>query len=124
MKTGSYSLGDLETSFSLERIRYALERKGIIPVEKVEEMANSFLATPVFHINVQDHENPIFLAKILVADRNPPAGSDNFCIFLSLDRVNKFIDDRLENYIDRKHGERLFFPSELLQYAIWLRKQE
>jgi hypothetical protein len=41
------------------------------------------------------------------------------CLHIKLLDVNNFIKRRFAKYCDRKFGDRMFFPSSLMQYIIW-----
>lgn len=46
------------------------------------------------------------------------------CIHIKLLDVNNFIKGRFAKYCDRKFGDRMFFPSSLMQYIIWEEKRK
>lgn len=100
-------------AFKEPRLRLALERFGIIPKASVAAAANELLRNPVLSIG------PNFtIAKLLISRTS---SVDENYLHLSLVDVEKFILDRMERYRGRKDGERMFFPSELIQYLAYKR---
>lgn len=123
VKTGAVSTDDLKRSFSLTRLEYSLQRTGIIPKDQVANIAHDLNAAPMLSIEIRDeYARHISISKILVSDIRPPDKFSDLCFCLPLVRLNVFLDTRLTQYIDRKRGERLYFPDDLIQYAIWLQE--
>ena len=118
VKTGRFNRADLLVSFSDDRIRYALSRMGFKRHQELDELVSKLAAAPL--VGCGDPQG--VLAKVLISARNP-TGNDLPPFFrLPLDHVTRFIENRMDKYIDRKSGERIYFPSDLIQYVIWRRE--
>jgi len=118
VKTGHFDRNDLLTSFSEIRISYALSRMGFGPHQELGQVASELANAPL----VRYGDPSIFIAKVLISVRQPAAKDLPPFFHLPLEHVSMFIENRMEKYIDRKRGERIYFPSDLLQYVIWRRE--
>ncbi len=112
VKTGRFSKDDIATgSFGPDRISYAVKRLGFWPADGAEDICA--------HLNRYPHfENDThYVMKLLIADiQRPIAGLSIHQ--LSLNEVDSFISNRFRFYKE-KYSDRLFFPSDLMQYMIF-----
>ena len=101
-------------AFRVERLIYATQRLGIWPADDAAMVAAQLERQPEYR------ERGRVIAKLLIATQIP----DGNYLSLPLPAVATFITQRMERYIDPKSADRLFFPSDLLQYIIWSREEQ
>ncbi len=113
VKTGKYTRemhNNIATSFSPERISYAVKRFGFWPADETGNICEHLKEYP--HYENETH----CVMKLLIADI--PAQPDLLLHQMRLEEVDRFISRRFERY-RQKFSDRLFFPSDLIQYMIW-----
>ena len=115
VKTGQFNGDDLDRSFGQDRLQSAIERLGIWPSEEVGEITTNLSATDF----IRRGPGSIALAKLLIADRGERFETGGRSLYLSMRQADRFICNRIQEHIDDKHADRVFFPSDLFQYVIW-----
>ncbi|OAS17748.1 hypothetical protein [Paenibacillus oryzisoli] len=106
VKTGSFNENDL---FKEHNIQKAFGRFGFI--QDYDKASRELLEFGKF-------ETDNYQVKKLLVSRKKEVVSEEY-IHISLIQIRKFISNRIRKYQDRKFGDRMFFPSSLLQYMIW-----
>jgi len=115
VKTGRIDTRKIEQAFDWERLEYNLQRLGFWPRPYIEGIVEELTHKPLYR---DPTNNCVVVAKILITD-NPDSLDEPPTFSFSLDEVENFIVQRMQHYIDIKLADRLFFPSDLLQYLIW-----
>lgn len=108
VKSGVINEHDLENWN--QRIPQAIRRIGICPDQDCDAVA-----AELSHRSTGQCCD-FTLAKLLVS--SPPLNSPKW-LSLSLDHAISFIEQRMQQYRDRKNGDRMFFSGDLIQYLAW-----
>lgn len=106
VKTGDY---DEDNLFKEQNIHKAVGRFGFF---------KDYYSASRELVKQGKYETDVYQVKKLLVSRDEDVISEEY-IHLSLFQVRKFIYNRLKKYQDRKFGDRMFFPSSLMQYMIW-----
>lgn len=108
VKTGLVLPRTVQQKFSQHCLAYAVSRLGLLPkaqaLEAVERLSG---LEPAVHIG------DVAIAKVLVAPRTRDAWP---CMSMTLDAIESLINQRFDRYRDIKKRDRMFFPSEIIQY--------
>lgn len=107
VKTGRYDRKEL---FEIEKLRYAIGRLGLVPVERVDGITKQLKNSSTVEIN-----DTLQISKLLVA--NIEKNADNH-LFLTLQDVRRFLRSRVRKYPIEKFSDRMFFGSILFQELI------
>lgn len=110
VKSGRWSADDL--SAPSWRVRSGLQRMGMLPPGAEFDEALMALQTQ----SVTRAGGHTF-AKLFVGNGPKPLRVP--WLHLSLDEADEFVRARIRRYHERKHGDRLFFSGELIQYLAW-----
>ncbi len=112
VKTGELRQCRISNSFSRERLEYAIRRFGFFRDQTTIDKHVSDLMT-----KEKITSNRYKIAKLLVYGLYDsfPSGIPP-CLKLSLSNIEQFIKNRMDVYADRKRGDRVFFPDDLIQY--------
>lgn len=105
---------DVDSLFKPENVSYAVGRFGFTPhistpyytelVSSVEQKANTVRS------NFQ-------IAKVLFSKKDGLKNNDRFFHF-PLSHLKKFLQDRIRKYQREKYQDRMYFPSNMMQYMI------
>lgn len=106
-KTGSYSSADL---FPQRNMATAVGRLGLINQERISAMATALSYQPSAEID------GVRIGKLFVSERRRQTTGPY--LQRTLPEVEKFIEGRIRRYPHEKHGERMFFPSSLMQSIV------
>lgn len=112
VKTGRVTSSAIRRSFSVERLRIALQRFGVHPPETLNTIAGQLGDDAV---TTQGH---ITYAKLLIAGDDSNLGAVP-CCRISLQESVDFIRGRMAKYRNSKQASRMFFPGDLVQYLAW-----
>jgi hypothetical protein len=113
VKSGSFSHSHVK-AFMPERLSYSLRMMGFLRREdEINEVVQVLETRPIYSIE------DITFANILISE-NKVGGN---WYQLSIDHLNAFIRYRIEKFSDTKWRDRMFFPSEIMQYMIWETKR-
>lgn len=113
VKSGASQVSEGATrAFRKARLEYAIRRLGFFPDDAIE-MAVNELARDTKYVN----EDKV-VAKLLITAEASNHDSPPW-LKLSLGDANEFITNRMSDFADGKFRDRMFFPSDLLQYIIW-----
>lgn len=116
VKSGQADNDAIGKSFNSERMKVALRRLGFVKRgDKSEDAAIAALQTASRYSG-----DGWTLVKVLVHASAPTTNAG--CHFLTLESVERFIQDRFYEHKVRKCADRLFFPDELIQYLAWKAK--
>jgi hypothetical protein len=100
--------------FEASRVEKAIRRFGF--VSDYQKILNSLSLNSVASIN------EFQVGKILFSKKKSIV-PDKF-IDIKLVDVNRFIKKRIAKYLESKFADRMFFPSNLMQYIIWEEKRK
>lgn len=109
VKTGRYSIADLDRAFSLERLTVAVQRVGAFPRVQAEEIAQELVKAGVVP------RDPYCFAKLAIVGGASRPDSERYVV-RRLDQAVGFIRKRMKEYKDVKEADRMFFPDPLMQY--------
>jgi hypothetical protein len=87
----------------------AVARLGLIGQDESKRVAKALKDAPVLGVG------SVQLAKLLVSRVRPQNGC---YLWLSLDHLESFVRARIQKYLSRKYGDRMFFDSMLVQQLI------
>lgn len=107
VKTGRF---DARALFRPECLRIAVARLGIAPPAQLDQVLAHLDARGSAEVPGGGH-----ICKLLISEEEAQQGP---YIHRTLQQVEGFIDQRIEQYVDEKHGARMFFPSWLFQARI------
>jgi hypothetical protein len=122
--------GELEKginrAFREGRLVSGIQRLGFWDRDKAAQVGNQLVGQtlyrePVFQLE-DGNTRDFVIAKMLVETNLPHGLAIPPCLALNLLDLKNFIDARVDEYIKRKYADRMGFPSDLLQYIIWSRK--
>jgi hypothetical protein len=120
VKSGVYKKSAINKSFSEDRLRYALQRFGVLAPEHIDDAVRELLSTPVIT------RDRLKIVKVLVnvSHHRPSAGDEGGlvlvpCYELDLRDALYFIDQRMKKYAGPKGAARMFFPGDLIQFLAW-----
>jgi hypothetical protein len=110
----------IRDAFREEKLRYAVPRLGIWNAQYVYERVIPVLAgSPFFAEPSPSGAGRLAVAKLFVGSHLPPPQEAPPCLLLDLSAIDAFLHRRFTDYRFRKVADRMFFPSELIQYVIW-----
>jgi hypothetical protein len=115
VKTGRVNSQMIVGSFSEARLRYAVERFGFFRDSSMVEASVTELGSHPVMTTERYRIGKLLVTSDSVSnlDRYPP------CLHLKLQEIEDFIAIRMEKYTDRKSGDRMLFPDDLIQYFAW-----
>jgi hypothetical protein len=114
----------VERAFSVERLRVAVMRLGLLPTEMVENAANELSDRNQFEAG---ENNEIIFLKVLFADvlaHNQNVMHSYLWFTKNLREMDDFIRQRIQQFPEPKSGGRYFFPSSFFQYMVWQERPE
>jgi acyl-CoA synthetase (AMP-forming)/AMP-acid ligase II len=116
---GGQGLDRIGNAFAPSRLRQHVRRIGLLPVETADRVARQL------QDQASQREGDVVVAKVLAAHalQGRPRIAEGR-LELPLTHANDFIKSRLRAYRDRKIAARHLFPSDLVQYLIWLVETE
>jgi len=114
VKTGKRYAKGVRRAFDQTRLEYATRRLGLWHNEALERTAAAVSAAAVYN----DPYHPYTIGKLLVAERFPRNANIPACLKLNLREAQTFIRDRIQRY-EEKARDKVYFPSDLIQYIIW-----
>jgi len=109
---------NIRRSFSRDRLSYGVHRLGFWQRIEVNAIVDKLLLSPIY----SDPELGVSIGKLLIAVRFPEDRQIPPCLKLRLEEAEEFIVARVDKYITQKQADRLRFPSDLMQYLIWNRR--
>lgn len=105
-------------AFDSHRLESAVHRLGIWPLERVgmivKELENADRSV--------DGEMGVIVAKLLIANRVPGQHPGPPYLQLALREADDFVRSRMDAHMLEKSQDRIFFPSDLMQYIVWLKE--
>lgn len=120
VKSGGYSVKEVEEWFDTERLFYSVHRIGLVPQAEVDAVVAVLKGSPLAR-----RGNTVIL-KLLVdtethrrkaeANRKKRKGA---WLQITLEEIDAFIKDRFNNYKKHKSGARMYFHDSLIQYLAW-----
>jgi hypothetical protein len=97
-----------------KRMKYALNRFGFIPPEKVDKLSSDL------NWMREDIGDGYQIGKLLIHDlRELPRQWKGKILSVKLSALNTFIENRFKEIHAEKFASRLFFPSAMMQFKIW-----
>lgn len=102
-------------AFADDSLEYGVHRLGFWKAASVDPIIQEWHNKPIY----RDQHQRIVVAKLLIADQFPPIEDVPPCLKLSLRDAEGFVIRRMQQYRDPKMADRMFFPSDLIQYLIW-----
>ena len=106
----------LTKAFSRDRLISAIHRLGIWRRDEVEAVATGLEKKEMWA-----DSKGITVGKLLIANKMPTGNGSTPYLPLTLRQADVFIRERMEAHITDKPKDRVFFPSDLMQYIIWQR---
>lgn len=100
-------------AFKLKRLVYGVQRIGLWQNKDATKIAKK-LEKDNFY---RDPKGRSVVAKLLISDVFPNSGITYPCLTLPLAKADQFIQMRMHDHL--KLSDRMFFPSDLMQYIIW-----
>lgn len=116
IKTGRYTKDEVNKAFSDQRVRYALQRMGVIPRDECDAVCSRLAGSAV----VQHRE--FSFAKVLMAStgrRVEDFDGMTQCCEIELEEAVDFIKRRMSRYPNEKEAARMFFSGDLIQFFAW-----
>lgn len=105
--------GNLRPDRELERRHWrvagAVKRLGMFPEQEAEAVAAALEEQPMVR------RGSFAIAKLLVGT----VGTRGPWLYLSLEDATRFIEHRMEKYVDPKSRDRMFFGDDLIQFLAW-----
>jgi hypothetical protein len=107
---------DVRTAFQPARLCAAVRRLGMAPRKKAQDLARALDSERVVSCSETGRRK---IAKLLVARQANRSTTEGPWFFLALEDADQFILRRMKKYREAKSRDRMFFPSELIQYLAW-----
>jgi hypothetical protein len=119
VKSGAYSVEEVESAFDKERLFYSVHRLGLLPPAEVDGAVAELQAAPVAR------RGNVVILKLLVdtsthrRKAEAKAKRKGAWLEITLEEIDTFIRDRFNDYKKHKSGARMFFHDPLTQYLAW-----
>lgn len=105
----------INRAFHEDRLKYALGRFGFLHRDYIDEITQHLLQKPKYAVP----ETDLVVGKLLVSDYQPDPNRTPPCMWIETKCIAHFVRHRMACYIDDKYADRMYFPSDLLQFIIW-----
>jgi hypothetical protein len=135
IKTGEYEYKKVNAAFNLDRLKYSVYRLGFFEKENVDSIARQLLETQsvtigtftVAKLFIHSEEFPPEPRKRKPRPESKPgitqmeedASEIVPCLLLTVEEIEEFIKNRMQDYAEHKSGARMFFSGDLIQFFAW-----